>query len=261
MNLHECEKEYVEKKKKTSKNDFNIQISENDMIQIFNETFSYTHSIIIGNEIEDGTAALVALFEHDSRRIIIANSGDQRAVICRGDLAIQLTNDHKPDDPNEILRIHHCGGYVTENKRVDGILALSRALGDADLQPHVTYEPEVMAVDLVPEDRFLIIACDGIWDVLSNEQAVEIVKSKDTPTASAIALRDAAYGLGSSDNITVIVYSIENFANSIPTTIRGRYNSNKHVELRKSKSTSKSREKRIKTLEYSLPDLDRSSHI
>ena len=84
---------------------------------------------ILSNRLADGTAALAILCEHENNRMLIANSGDQRAVLNRGGKAIQLTNDHKPDDRNELLRIQACGGYVAENKRVGGILTLSRAIG------------------------------------------------------------------------------------------------------------------------------------
>lgn len=92
----------------------------------------------------DGTAALVVLVEHDTKRLIIANAGDQRVVLARNNVrvtntfssdllsvqsAIPLTTDHKPDEPNEKLRIYDVGGFINEQKRVDGILALSRALG------------------------------------------------------------------------------------------------------------------------------------
>jgi len=89
-------------------------------------------------------------------------------------------------------------------------LALSRSLGDADLQPFVTYKPEVYFVDLsTGEYRFLIIACDGLWDVVSNQKAIEIVDRYPEPTRAAAALRDYAYLLGSTDNISVIVYRFD----------------------------------------------------
>jgi len=94
-------------------------------------------------------------------------------------------------------------------KRVDGILALSRALGDNDLQPHVTYQPDVYYVDLLPDDKLLILACDGLWDVVSNEEAVAIALSYKTPAQAATALRDYAHGLGSGDNISVVVYKFD----------------------------------------------------
>jgi len=107
------------------------------------------------------------------------------------------------------VRVYDCGGFVNEQKRVDGILSLSRALGDNDLQPHVTYEPEVFTVDLRDDDQFVILACDGLWDVVTNEQAVEIAGRYRSPSQAAAALRDYAHMLGTTDNISVIVYRLD----------------------------------------------------
>jgi len=98
---------------------------------------------------------------------------------------------------------------VNEQKRVDGILSLSRALGDNDLQPHVTYEPEVYTVELDKDDAFVILACDGLWDVVTSEQAVAIAAPYASPAEAATALRDHAHMLGSTDNISIIVYRLD----------------------------------------------------
>jgi len=152
----------------------------------------------------------VVLVESDRKRLIVANAGDQRAVIAKGDIAVAITTDHKPDEPGEKFRIYDEGGYVNEQKRVNGILALSRSLGDSYLQPFVTYFPEVNFVDLsTGEYRFLILACDGLWDVVSNEKAVAIVDKYPEPIKAAAALRDYAHLLGSTDNISVIVFRLD----------------------------------------------------
>jgi len=105
-------------------------------------------------------------------------------------------------------RIKQCGGFVTENRRVDGILALSRALGDCDLQPHVTYEPEIHVHKLEPDDEFLVLACDGVWDVMSNETCLKVIGDNPNPVKAASKIRDYAHCLGSTDNISVIVFKI-----------------------------------------------------
>ncbi len=95
---------------------------------------------------------------------------------------------------------------------MNGVLALSRALGDVEYQPHVTYRPDVLEMDVSDAIEHLILACDGIWDVLSNEQVVEMVKSSSSPQQAAIMLRDMAYQLGSQDNISVIVVTFPSAA-------------------------------------------------
>jgi serine/threonine protein phosphatase PrpC len=152
-------------------------------------------------------------------RLIIANTGDQRLVLCRNGKAIQVTVDHKPDAPEELDRIRRGGGFVAENRRVNGVLALSRALGDVDLQPHVTYVPDIFFMDLQEDDEFLIMACDGLWDVVSSEQAVQLVQSEHAdPIRSATKLRDYAHCLNSTDNISVVVFQLRD---PTSTTVRG----------------------------------------
>lgn len=142
-------------------------------------------------------------------RMMIANSGDQRLVVCRAGKAVSVTVDHKPDSETELERIKHAGGFVAENRRVNGVLALSRALGDMELQPHVTYVPDVFFVDIRDDDEFLIIACDGLWDVVTSEQAVKLVLQEGgDPIRSAAKLRDYAHALNSTDNISVIVFRL-----------------------------------------------------
>eukprot|EP01122_Echinamoeba_exundans_P006450 TRINITY_DN1818_c0_g1_i3.p1 TRINITY_DN1818_c0_g1~~TRINITY_DN1818_c0_g1_i3.p1 ORF type:complete len:389 (+),score=105.80 TRINITY_DN1818_c0_g1_i3:822-1988(+) len=155
------------------------------------------------------TEAALAAEPRPNSRMMIANSGDQRLVVCRAGKAVDITVDHKPDSETELERIKHAGGFVAENRRVNGVLALSRALGDMELQPHVTYVPDVFFVDIREDDEFLIIACDGLWDVVTSEQAVKLVLQEGgDPIRSAAKLRDYAHALNSTDNISVIVFRL-----------------------------------------------------
>lgn len=131
-----------------------------------------------------GCTAVCALIV-DSR-LVVANAGDSRCLLSRGGRAVALTTDHKPNDPAEYLRIIKAGGFVADG-RVNGSLNLSRALGDMeykqnrDLPPQeqsVTAFPEVRCETLCAEDEFLILACDGVWDVLTNQEAVDFVRER-----------------------------------------------------------------------------------
>jgi serine/threonine protein phosphatase PrpC len=117
------------------------------------------------------------------KKLYIANAGDSRSVLGRGGKALALSIDHKPDNEEELRRIEKAGSVVTDG-RVDGNLNLSRALGDLrykvnkDLKPEewpVTAEPEIKVVDIEPEDDFIIMGCDGIWETKSNEEMVEYI--------------------------------------------------------------------------------------
>ncbi|KAJ0780414.1 putative protein-serine/threonine phosphatase [Helianthus annuus] len=123
-----------------------------------------------------GSTAVVAVVTPD--KIIVANCGDSRAVLCRKGKAVPLSNDHKPDRPDELKRIEDAGGRVLywDGARVSGVLAMSRAIGDNYLKPYVTCEPEVTITERTIEDDCLILASDGLWDVVSNDTACGVAR-------------------------------------------------------------------------------------
>ncbi|PKA48577.1 putative protein phosphatase 2C 24 [Apostasia shenzhenica] len=176
-----------------------------------------------------GSTAVVALVSDD--RIIVANCGDSRAVLCRKGSPLPLSSDHKPDRPDELRRIEDAGGRVIywDGARVLGVLAMSRAIGDNYLKTFVISEPEVTVTERKGEDECLILASDGLWDVVTNEMACEIVRTclRDSgpsgcgggkargPGGSDKACADAAKLLTkmaiarqSADNVTVVVVNL-----------------------------------------------------
>uniref|UniRef100_A0A7S0TR29 PPM-type phosphatase domain-containing protein n=1 Tax=Hemiselmis andersenii TaxID=464988 RepID=A0A7S0TR29_HEMAN len=158
----------------------------------------------------------------------VANLGDARAVLSRGGRAMPLSVDHKPDAEAERMRIENANGKVewrgcwrvmTSNGGNPRGLAVSRAFGDMDWKvPHALVEstPDVMSVELNGRDEFVIVGCDGVWDVLQNQDAVDIARrhlsgmrkeSGGDVAAAAAAQQIASHalGLGSMDNVTVVV--------------------------------------------------------
>ncbi|KAI0648068.1 PP2C-domain-containing protein [Trametes meyenii] len=130
-----------------------------------------------------GCTAVAALVTKEGK-VYVANAGDSRSVISVKGEGKQLSFDHKPQNEQEKNRIVAAGGYI-EYGRVNGNLALARALGDFDykkngaLSPEaqiITCNPEIIEHTLTGEDEFIIIACDGIWDCLSSQQAVNVVR-------------------------------------------------------------------------------------
>lgn len=130
-----------------------------------------------------GCTAVAALVTNENK-IYVANAGDSRAVLSTAGQVKNLSFDHKPSNDTERARITAAGGYI-EYGRVNGNLALSRALGDfefkknANLGPEqqvITADPDLLIHDITDEDEFIIIACDGIWDCLSSQQAVDFVR-------------------------------------------------------------------------------------
>ena len=131
-----------------------------------------------------GCTAVAALIR--GRDVTIANTGDSRCVISRSGIAEPLTLDHKPVLLEEAERIMNAGGFVRDN-RVNGALNVSRTIGDLDFKrndnlPHthqmVVATPDITTFELQKGDEFLILACDGIWDVLSNQEAVDFVRKR-----------------------------------------------------------------------------------
>ncbi|CAN6227290.1 unnamed protein product [Urochloa humidicola] len=123
-----------------------------------------------------GSTAVVAVLVRDS--IVVANCGDSRAVLCRGPAgtpAVPLSYDHKPNRQDELARIHAVGGQVMYN-RVRGVLTMTRALGDGKLRPEVIAEPEINITHRMADDQCLILASDGMWDVISNETACHVTR-------------------------------------------------------------------------------------
>ncbi|KAH9315248.1 hypothetical protein KI387_023875 [Taxus chinensis] len=171
-----------------------------------------------------GSTAVIAVVSPS--QLVIANCGDSRAVLSRGGKAIPLSNDHKPEREDEMGRIEAAGGRVIfwNGYRVGGFLAMSRALGDRFLKRYVISEPEVTCTDRTHEDECLILASDGLWDVLSNDSACEVARkclagyrphrskgiTEDTPVGAAAALlTKLAMGRGSGDNISVVVIDLK----------------------------------------------------
>mmetsp|Transcript_67370 Transcript_67370/g.179875 ORF Transcript_67370/g.179875 Transcript_67370/m.179875 type:complete len:334 (-) Transcript_67370:201-1202(-) len=126
---------------------------------------------------ESGSTAVTCLMV--GRELYCANAGDSRAVLCRDGLAVALSEDHKPMNDTEKTRIEKAGGFV-EDKRVNGTLAVARAIGDFSFKTHdgpaedqqVTCNPDIRKFELQEKDEFMILACDGIWDVVTSQQVL-----------------------------------------------------------------------------------------
>lgn len=160
-----------------------------------------------------GSTASTAVLLGD--RILVANVGDSRVVASRAGLAVPLSVDHKPNRSDERQRIEQAGGFViwAGTWRVGGILAVSRAFGDKLLRPYVVADPEIQEEEVEGVD-FIIIASDGLWDVISNEEAVSLVQNFTDAEVASRELIKEAYTRGSSDNITCVVVRFDPHPNA-----------------------------------------------
>ncbi|XP_028764464.1 probable protein phosphatase 2C 65 [Neltuma alba] len=166
---------------------------ERTLVKSFNEMDEDVARDINTDSFSSGTTAVTVIQQGD--QLIIANLGDSRAVLCtRGDDAelhpVQLTVDLKPDIPSEAMRIQNCEGRVfaaAEESQVYRIympdedcpgLAMSRAFGDFCLKDYgLISVPDVFYRKITKQDEFVVLATDGIWDVLSNAEVISIVAS------------------------------------------------------------------------------------
>ncbi|XP_002737792.1 protein phosphatase 1G-like [Saccoglossus kowalevskii] len=134
---------------------------------------------------DSGCTCVVALLR--GNQLIVGNAGDSRCIVSRSNKAIDLSIDHKPEDELERKRIEKAGGKVTMDGRVNGGLNMSRALGDHCYKKNsalpakeqmISAFPDIQTLTLTPEDEFMVVACDGIWNVMSSQEVVEFVKSR-----------------------------------------------------------------------------------
>ena len=155
--------------------------------------------------------------------IICANAGDSRAILKREGKVLPLSFDHKPNNVPELERINNAGGFV-KSKRVDGDLAVSRGLGDFSYKSHESKTVEQQKVIPDPEfviyprdqsrDEFIVLACDGIWDVASNEQCADFVQEMMNEGESDLGLiceegLDICLSKNSRDNMTMSLITLK----------------------------------------------------
>ena len=129
----------------------------------------------------------VVVFRH-GKHLICANAGDSRAVLCRKNgICLPLSEDHKPSQDIERKRIEDAGGFINDVGRVNGNLNLTRSLGDlkykqvpnvARADQIITGEPDITVTELTDDDEFIFLACDGVWDCMTSQEAVTFVRDR-----------------------------------------------------------------------------------
>ncbi|XP_009599627.1 probable protein phosphatase 2C 9 [Nicotiana tomentosiformis] len=153
-----------------------------------------------------GSTAVTAILIN-SLRLWVANVGDSRAVLSRGGQAIQMTIEHEPN--TERASIEDRGGFVSnmpgDVARVNGQLAVSRAFGDKSLKSHLRSDPDILDIYVDVNCDVLILASDGLWKVMSNQEAVDIARSVKDPQKAAKQLTAEALKRDSKDDISCVV--------------------------------------------------------
>jgi serine/threonine protein phosphatase PrpC len=164
-----------------------------DYEQCFVQAFRATSKAVDDAGFQEGAAAVAAYVS--GQMCVLACAGDARAVLYDHDGSIRATTfDHKPHSLREMDRIRAAGGFVTENGRVNGTLGLSRAVGDGPFQPMVTHTPDIVLAPLQHAPCCLVLACDGVWDVLTRRQVWALVAtetSRRAPRSPSATMRTA----------------------------------------------------------------------
>ncbi|KAF7988767.1 hypothetical protein HCN44_007077 [Aphidius gifuensis] len=162
------------------------------------------------DKLNSGATAVCTLII--DKKLYVAWAGDSQAALAKSNEVIQLVNPHRPERMDERERVERMGGSVIFFGvwRVNGHLGVSRAIGDIQYKPYVTSDPDIVCVDLDGTEDFLIVACDGLWDVLDEDTAAGVVYEQlcQNPYDLELISRrlvDYSKKQGSSDNITVII--------------------------------------------------------
>ncbi|KAH7675554.1 protein phosphatase 1L protein [Dioscorea alata] len=177
------------------------------------KAYELTDSKILEKSMElgrGGSTAVTAILKNGDK-LVVANVGDSRAVISKNGVAKQLSVDHEPD--KERQKIEDKGGFVSnlpgDVPRVDGQLAVARAFGDKSLKKHLSSEPYVVEEDINPDTEVLILASDGLWKVMDNQEAVNSIKDIKDAQAAAKHLTEEALARKSKDDISCIVVKFQ----------------------------------------------------
>ncbi|OHT14499.1 hypothetical protein TRFO_15170 [Tritrichomonas foetus] len=183
-----------------------IELEDSLLPNGFAECFTRVNQKLKSINVTDGSTAAVAFFREN--KCYISGVGDSRIVRVKKEGCQRMTTDYKPLNRPEFERLRECGLGVNTEGRINRKLAVARALGDFWIGDGIFVCPEVSQFEIDNEDLALIIACDGLWDVFTDEEASSIVRKSQNAADAATALKSIAFALGSKDNISVIIVDL-----------------------------------------------------
>lgn len=221
-----------------------VKAMDTSVIKSLKSVFLQTDADFISSSANPGHGSTATTALLLGKRLYCANVGDSRTMICRNFQPIVMSEDHRPTREDESKRIREAGGFVINN-RVMGELAVSRAFGDVEFkkgiqsilkeeenesgakrdgssgidgdgdnsswdQPLIIAEPDVQTITMGDHDQFLLLACDGLFDVYTPEEVVKFVKEAmerhgDTQRCCQSLTHDAIKKRNSRDNVSVIL--------------------------------------------------------
>ncbi|CAI9117155.1 OLC1v1018499C1 [Oldenlandia corymbosa var. corymbosa] len=200
--------------------------------QAIRRGYLVTDHQFLSQEVNKGGACAASVLVKDGE-MYVGNVGDCKVILSRNGKAQCLTQDHRLTRPDERARIENSGGFLECRNgvwRVNGSLAVSRAIGDAYLKQHIISEPHTLSLPLTPDDSdcFLILASDGLWDKVGEQEAVDVVlassssrggggkkkEDQDEDDSAVEACKELvalSYRRGGVDDVTVMVIHLPNF--------------------------------------------------
>jgi len=147
-----------------------------DIKNILTQTYLYADKMFLKKEQKSGSTACSLFINNQTKMFAVANTGDSRIIGLVGNKIIQLSVDHKPDNNNEKQRIYQNNGFVM-NSRLNGILAMSRSMGDIALkQKGLTSFPDTIVGKITKNYKYLVIASDGLYDVMTNYEIIQFIQ-------------------------------------------------------------------------------------
>ncbi|GAB2263213.1 hypothetical protein Droror1_Dr00004210 [Drosera rotundifolia] len=191
---------------------------QDDVEEAVRQGYLKTDSDFLKEDSRGGSCCVTALIRDGN--LVVSNAGDCRAVLSRGGRAEALTSDHRPSREDEKQRIESMGGYVDCYNgvwRIQGTLAVSRGIGDGHLKKWVIAEPETRVHRIESDCEFLILASDGLWDKVTNQEAVDVARplcigtSKLEPLVTCKKLVEMAASRGSCDDISVMLIQLDQY--------------------------------------------------
>ncbi|XP_065881242.1 probable protein phosphatase 2C 25 [Euphorbia lathyris] len=195
-----------------------VRRNDNEIEDAVRQGYLITDAEFLKEDVRGGSCCVTALIRKGN--LVVSNIGDCRAVMSIGGVAQALTSDHRLSREDEKERIENSGGYVDLVHgilRVQGSLAVSRAFGDGHLKQWVIAEPETKILRIKPEHEFLILASDGLWDKVGNQEAVDIARplcigvDKQDSLVACKKLVDLSVSRGTTDDISVMLIQINHY--------------------------------------------------
>ncbi|KAK1426850.1 hypothetical protein QVD17_15530 [Tagetes erecta] len=191
---------------------------ENEIVEAIKQGYLKTDIEFLKQEQRGGACCVTAVVTAGD--LVVSNVGDCRAVVSRGGAAEALTSDQRASRLDEKQRIESLGGYVDSIRgvpRVLGSLAVSRAIGDRSLKQWISAEPETKIFKIIPEFEFMIMASDGLWEKVTNQEAVDLARSlcassdKSEALSACKKLVELSASRGSVDDTSVMIVQLGRF--------------------------------------------------